>query len=95
MLIKMIEGCTRIVGKTQGYLGLPIRDQLVNCRVNGPNTPQMVTAWEPTPDELVRLNAGASIHVGIHGTLPPPMILSVGAVPDDCNPDPKSEGAKA
>ena len=50
----VIQGATRIVGKSQGYLGLAIRDETVNCTVNGPDTPAMVTAWLPTPAELIR-----------------------------------------
>ncbi|MBA5778146.1 hypothetical protein H2509_13530 [Stappia sp. F7233] len=83
MQICMIEGATRIVGKSQGYLGLPIRDEAVSCNVNGDGTPAMVTAWQPTPAELAALNAGASVHVRILGTVPPPMMVSVGPVPSD------------
>lgn len=83
MNIARINGATRIVGKSQGYIGLPLRDELVNCAVNGPDTPRMVTAWEPTPDELAALNAGATIHVAILGVTPPPMILSVGPIPKE------------
>jgi hypothetical protein len=36
MQVGVIEGATRIVGKSQGYLGLPIRDERFNCSVNGP-----------------------------------------------------------
>lgn len=82
MEIGVIEGATRIVGRSQGYLGLPIRDEIVDCPVNGPQTPAMVTAWKPTPAELEALNAGASIHVRILGKVPPPMNLSVGPVPE-------------
>jgi hypothetical protein len=80
MHIGRIEGTTRVVGKSQGYLGLPLRDVMVNCSVNG-LTPAMETAWLPTPAELVLLNAGASIHVRILGTVPPPMSVQVGPVP--------------
>jgi hypothetical protein len=82
MIIAMIQGVTRIIGKTQGYLGLPLRDELIDCPVNGPNTPSMVTAWEPTPDELARLNAGAPVHLRILGAAHPPVMLSVGEVPE-------------
>lgn len=44
MLIKMIEGATRVLGKTQGYLGLPVRDELITCTLGGEGTPSMVTA---------------------------------------------------
>lgn len=83
MNIARIEGATRICGKTQGYLGLPLRDELINCAVNGPDTPRMTTAWEPTPDELAALNAGATIHISILGVTPPPMVVGVGPVPVD------------
>lgn len=81
MMIGRPQGTTRVVGKSQGYLGLPIRDERFNCAVNGPDTPQMVTAWHPTPEELAALNAGAAVHVAMLGTTPPPMMVSVGPVP--------------
>lgn len=82
MHIGRIEGATRTIGKSQGYNGLPLRDELVNCTVNGDNTPSMVTAWLPTPEELVALNAGAAIHVRILGSSHPPIHLGVGPVPE-------------
>lgn len=87
MLIKRIEGATRVVGKAQGYLGLPIKDEVaeiaditIECTVNG-KTPAMVTAWEPTPEELAALMRGASVHVRILGNVPPPMMVEVGPIP--------------
>ncbi|WP_211341187.1 hypothetical protein [Paracoccus methylarcula] len=77
----MIEGVTRIIGKHQGYRGLPLRDEMINCTVNGDATPVMVSAWVPTPEELERLNAGASVHLRVLGTAHPPVILDVGDVP--------------
>ena len=32
MMIAHIEGATRICGKAQGYLGLPLRDELISER---------------------------------------------------------------
>ncbi len=81
MQIGRVEGCTRVCGKSQGYLGLPIRDEIVNCPVNGPGTPQMVSAWIPTPAELEALNKGAPVHVIILGSTPPPMLVEIGEVP--------------
>lgn len=81
MEIGRVLGATRVVGQSQGYIGLPIRDEVVNCSVNGP-TPSMVTAWFPTPEELAALNAGAPVHVRILGSVPPPMMLSTGEAPD-------------
>lgn len=68
---------TRVVGASQGYIGLPIRDEQVNCSVNGEGTPMMVTAWQPTPEELAALNAGAVVQVKILGTIHPPIMLGV------------------
>jgi hypothetical protein len=79
----MIEGATRVLGKSQGYLGLPLRDELINCTVDGEGTPSMVTAWEPTPDELVLLNAGAPVLLRVLGTGHPPVMLTVGPAPAD------------
>jgi hypothetical protein len=81
MLIGMIEGVTRIIGKSQGYLGLPLRDEVIHCTVGGEGTPCMVTAWQPTPDELARLNAGASVHLRVIGAQHPPVMLDVGDPP--------------
>lgn len=82
MEVQAIEGATRIVGKSQGYLGLPIKDEVLNCPVNGPQTPAMTTAWKPTLEELAALNAGASVHVRILGQVPPPMLVLVGPAPE-------------
>jgi hypothetical protein len=81
MQIGRVEGCTRVLGESQGYLGLPVRDEVINCSVDGPGTPAMTTAWFPTPDELIALIAGAPIHVRILGTGHPPIMLEVGSPP--------------
>lgn len=78
MIIKRIEGATRVLGKAQGYLGLPLRDEVINSTVDGPATPCMVTAWEPTPDELARLNAGAPVLLRVIGAAHPPVMVEVG-----------------
>jgi hypothetical protein len=83
MQIGVIKGVTRIVGKSQGYLGLPLRDELINCSVNGQGTPAMVSAWFPTPEELAALNSGAPVHVRILGATPPPMYVYTGDVPEE------------
>lgn len=78
MIILRIQGATRVLGKSQGYMGLPLRDELVHCSVGGEETPSMVTAWEPTPDELARLNAGAPVLLRLIGTGHPPVMIEVG-----------------
>jgi hypothetical protein len=75
-----IEGATRVCGQSQGYQGLAIRDEVINCPVNGEATPQMVSAWFPSPAELAALNSGAPVHVLILGRVPPPMLVEVGPV---------------
>lgn len=81
MQIGMIEGHTRIIGKSQGYLGLPLRDVILESTVTGPETPAMETAWLPTPREIEAINAGAPIILTIIGEGHPPVMLSVGDVP--------------
>ena len=81
MHIGRIEGATRVLGKSQGYLGMPIRDEVIHEAVNGPETPCMVTAWLPTPEEPRLLNSGASVHVRILGTAHPPIMVDVGTTP--------------
>lgn len=82
MIIAMIERLTRVCGKSQGYRGLPIRDEIVEDRATGHRCNRMVTAWTPTPDELARLNSGANVHVLILGNVPAPMLVEVGPVPE-------------
>lgn len=81
MIIGRIEGCTRVLGKSQGYLGLPLRDVTINDTVNGPGTPAMETAWLPTPDEVARIIAGAPVVLRVLGTSHPPVMVDVGEVP--------------
>jgi uncharacterized protein YbjT (DUF2867 family) len=76
MQIGRIEGATRVLGKSQGYLGLPVRDQ-----VSAEGVPMMVTSWHPTPKELAALNAGAAVHVLILGNAHPPINVEVGERP--------------
>jgi hypothetical protein len=82
MQIGRISGATRVLGKRQGYTGLPVRDEIITCKVGGPDQPSMVTAWLPTPKELEALNAGAAVHVRILGIAHPPMMVEVGEVPE-------------
>jgi hypothetical protein len=77
MLISRIEHATRVIGKSQGFFGLPIRDDLISERVLGDSVPCMTTAWEPTPEELEALNAGAKVHLRIIGTKHPPVMVEV------------------
>lgn len=77
MDIVVVRGVTRLVGKRQGYRGLPIRDEIINCAVGGPATPCMASVWRPSPAELAALNDGGAIEVKIVGTLHPPILVGV------------------
>lgn len=81
MQIGRIEGATRVLGKSQGYLGLPLRDVEINCSVGGERTPAMETAWLPTPKEIAAIVAGAPIVLRVIGTTHPPVMLEVGSPP--------------
>jgi len=85
MQILRIEGATRVLGKSQGYLGLPLRDEVINCVVNGQGTPCMTTAWEPSPKEIAAINAGAPIYVRLVGIAHPPIMVEVGNAPQLAN----------
>lgn len=82
MIIGRIEGATRVLGKSQGYLGLPLRDVLLISTVDGPQTPAMETAWLPTPDEIERINSGAPVILRIIGSAHPPVMVEVGILAD-------------
>jgi hypothetical protein len=82
MNIQRIQGATRVLGKSQGYLGLPVRDQVMDCPPAG-IVPTMTTAWEPTPDELEAIARGAPVYVRIFGTMHPPITVYVGEPPGD------------
>lgn len=76
MIINAIEGCTRRIGKSQGYRGLPLRDELVD------GVPQMTSSWQPSPAELAALIAGAPIYVTLLGQVHPPILVHIGPVPE-------------
>lgn len=76
-------GEVRVHGKSQGFMGLPVRHETVIDPQMG-ECNEMTCAWLPTPEELRLLNEGAAVHVHIRGwTNPPPMLVDVGEVPSD------------
>ncbi len=76
MLIARIFGFTRVLAENQPeYLSMPIRDEM------GPHGAQMVSAWEPTEQELARLVNGAKIELKVLGTIHPAVSVEVGDVP--------------
>lgn len=84
MIAGRIPGATRWLGAPLGWKPeehgdcghLAIRDMPVNGGV-----PAMHSVWEPTPDELERLKAGAQIYLCIIGSTHPPVAMSVGVAP--------------
>lgn len=74
MIIARIRGFTRELGKSQGYRGLPIRDETFPDGQGG-ETPYMTSAWEPTPQELAMLNAGGKLMLRVMGNQHPPVAL--------------------
>lgn len=56
-------------------LGLPIRDEHLG------DMPMMISAWEPTPDELAAIAAGAKVMLRIVGGGHPPVMVYVGDAP--------------
>ena len=86
MIAGRIPGTTRYLGAPLGWkpdehgdcAHLAIRDTPVNGGV-----PAMHSVWEPTPEELARLNEGAQVYLCIIGSVHPPVSLAVGRSPKD------------
>jgi hypothetical protein len=72
----MINNHTRVVGKSQGYIGLPLRDELTADGI-----PVMLSCWFPSPAELQDIIDGAPILLMVMGTQHPPVIVGTGEVP--------------
>lgn len=95
MIIRKIRGCTATIGADQGYLGLPIRQELRETIIGGEVTEQVFTdtAWEPTPAELKRLNDGHSLVVSLllYGNPYPPITVGVDDGDDEPAMDTRSK----
>jgi hypothetical protein len=76
MISQRIEGGNVELAKDQ-----PEYNNLVARYSFQPFGPTWTTAWELTPDELERLNAGASVELSIISVNHPPVYLTVGKVP--------------
>jgi hypothetical protein len=82
MIVKRIINATRVLGAPTDWepgkglvVGLPI------CDVETPAGNFMVSAWEPTPEELAALNRGESLKLWIRGFAHPVVSLTVGELP--------------
>lgn len=78
MIVKRIEGATRVLGAPADWkddgatcVGLPVRDVVTS------DGPFMISAWELTPKEVEALKGGASLHLWIRGTSHPVVALTV------------------
>lgn len=70
-----------VAGRSQGYLGLPMRVQPIHSALKDGSVFEsmcMITQWRPTKEELALLNAGEVVYVRMLGTTPPPMSVGVG-----------------
>lgn len=79
MIVARIRGATRTLGKTQGFIGLPIRDEKVI--MNGHVVNVMESMWEPTPAELELLKQGGKVMLTLMGDQHPPVRLDVSVPP--------------
>jgi hypothetical protein len=72
-----IKGCTRTIGESQGYLGLPLKDTVINDSVTGPGTPVMESLWQPSAEDIIKMMAGNPIKLRVVGTVHPPVMIEV------------------
>lgn len=80
-----IEGATRTLGAPQAWDkskdgpcgGLPVRDEVT---ANG--RAAMVSAWFPTPEEMILIAAGAPVTLCIINNQHPPVSIGVGKAPE-------------
>jgi len=76
MISKRIEGATNYLGAPPGWD--PERDGHCSHLAIRREGNVCYSAWEPTPEELAKLNAGGSVILGVVGGQPP-VSLSVAA----------------
>lgn len=75
------------IEKADGVFGAPSdwKDDGTSCEglpvrlIQTDQGPFLVSAWLPTPDELAKLNAGATVKLWVRGPGHPVVALSVGA----------------
>jgi hypothetical protein len=73
MIPARIANATRYLGAPPGWKpdeNGPCAHLAIQDTLNG-GLPAMISVWEPTPDELKRLNAGAKVSLIIMGLRPP------------------------
>jgi hypothetical protein len=80
MQVGRVDRASRIIGKSQSYKGLPVRDETMLTET-GP-IPCMTSAWLLDPPDLIAIFKGASITISILGSMHPPIKVGVGFPPD-------------
>jgi hypothetical protein len=81
MIIGRIRGATRVLGKPANWHEThPDQECGELAIVDIPaeqGGPQMVSAWFPTPEEMMLLRSGQPVYLSIFGTVHPPVALWV------------------
>jgi hypothetical protein len=86
MIPRVIAGFTRALAKPKNWdeakngpcLGLPILDH-----VDENGEPSMISAWQPTDEEIIRIMEGAPVYLRVRGTIHPPVGIWAGDAPED------------
>lgn len=84
--IERPKGCTRTLGASQGYIPLPLRDEMIIDKATGKEVNSMVTVWRLSMDEKLKLMNGEPLVLRLLGTHWPPALIYVGddtAPPED------------
>lgn len=83
----MLEGVSAVIGKSQGYHGLPIR---IEAESGDSTTRYLRSHWEPSPAEIAAIAAGAPIAIVLKVFVDddgvvrhPPIIVQLGDIPND------------
>lgn len=73
------EGQTRVLGVSQGYRGLAVRDEMTDPGDAPQDEPQpvMVSMWKPSPEECGAIMNGGLIALSVLGTGHPPVMIEV------------------
>lgn len=79
MIVRRIEAATRVLGAPPDWkddgnscVGLPVRDIMTD------EGNFMVSAWEPTAEEIQRLQNGESLYLWVRGYGHPVVSITVG-----------------
>ena len=77
MKIGMIKNATAIIGRSQGYQGLPILAEIIIDPATGKEAPQFTSEWIPSPEDILAIMGGAPIRVKCLNAQPP-ILVEVG-----------------